>query len=95
MSGEEKKIDFTYWKNQEPPKSGQLYTDPLFPPNANSLLGLDSNGKVIDSKAYNERAREINTNQIGFARASTIFGDKYKLIVIFYLQLQIYANFHL
>ena len=79
MSGEEPKINFTYWKNQEPPKSGQLYTDPFFPPNANSLLGKDSNGKVIDSKAYNEKSRIINTNQIGFARASTIFGDKYKL----------------
>ena len=78
-AGERKKIELTYWKNQEPPQSGKLYEDPLFPPNKNSLLGLDSNGKPIDSKAYNEKAKNINTNQIGFARASEIFGNKYKL----------------
>ena len=76
---DEKKIALTYWKNQEPPQEGQLYEDPLFPPTAYSLLGLDSNGNPIDIKAYNEKSKNININQIGFARASKIFGDKYKL----------------
>ena len=79
MSAENKKFSFTYWKNQEPPQSGSLYEDKLFPPTANSLLGLDSNGKPIDSKAYSEKAKNINTNEIGFARPSQIFGDKYQL----------------
>ena len=78
MSANQQK-QFSYWKNQEPPKSGSLYTDPLFPPNANSLLGLDSNGQPIDKTAYNEKARSINTSQIGFARASEIFRSGYKL----------------
>ena len=72
------KFELTYWKNQEPPKSGSLYTDPLFPPNANSLLGKDVSGKIIDNKAYSEKAKNINTNEIGFARPSDIFG-KYQL----------------
>ena len=74
-----KKIEFKYWKDQKPPESGKLFVDPNFPPNDNSLLGLDSNGKPIDNKAYSEKARNINTNEIGFARAKDIFGDKYKL----------------
>ena len=78
-NGEKKKIELTYWKNQTPPQSGKLYTDDLFPPNANSLLGLNSNGTPIDSKAYQEKAKNINTNEVGFYRASEIFGDKYKL----------------
>ena len=65
--GERKKIELKYWKDQKPPESGKLFEDPNFPPNANSLLGLDSNGKPIDSKAYNEKARNINTSEIGFA----------------------------
>ena len=59
----------TYWKNQERPKEGVEFQDPLFPPTANSLLGLDSSGNPIDSKAYSEKARNINTNEIGFVRA--------------------------
>ena len=78
-NGEMKKIQLTYWKNQEPPKSGTLFEDPLFPPNANSLLGLNSSGKPIDSKAYSEKARNININEITFARPSQIFGNKYQL----------------
>ena len=74
-----KKIELTYWKNQEAPQSGSPYTDPLFPPNTNSLLGLDSNGKPIDITAYNEKAKNINTNKIGFERASEIFKNGYIL----------------
>jgi len=74
-----KKIQLTYWKNQEAPQSGTLYEDPLFPPNKNSLLGLDSNGKPVDSVAYSEKAKSIDTTQVIFARASEIFGSKYKL----------------
>ena len=69
-----------YWKNQSLPNSGELFTDPLFPPNINSLLGLDSKGKPIDPKAYNDLSNEIDTNEITFARASEIFkNQKYEL----------------
>ena len=76
---DENKRKIKYWKDQEPPKAGSQFTDPLFPPTANSLLGLDSNGNPIDSKAYSEKAKNINTNEIGFFRASEIFNDDYTL----------------
>ena len=69
----------SYWKNQSKPEEGKLFTDPLFPPNSNSLLGLDPSGKVIDSKAYSEKSKNINTNQIKFARAKEIFKNGFFL----------------
>ena len=68
-----------YWKGQEPPKEGVLFEDPEFPPTANSLLGKDKNGNIVDSKAYNEKAKNINTNEIGFFRPKEIFGENYSL----------------
>ena len=70
--------DLPYWKNQKVPIKGQKFTDPIFPPNKNSLLGLDSNGKPIDPKNYKEN--KINTNYIEFKRPSEFFTDgKYDL----------------
>ena len=69
----------TYWKNQEKPQEGKEFKDPLFPPTANSLLGLDSSGQPIDSKAYSEKAKNIKTNEIGFFRAKEIFQNDYNL----------------
>ena len=69
----------TYWKNQEKPQEGKEFKDPLFPPTSNSLLGLDSSGKPIDSKAYSEKAKNININEIGFFRAKEIFQNNYNL----------------
>ena len=68
-----------YWKDQPRPQEGVEFKDPLFPPTSNSLLGLDSSGNPIDSKAYSEKAKNINTNEIGFFRAKEIFGDNYNL----------------
>ena len=68
-----------YWKNQEPPKYGQDYTDPLFPPNKNSLLGLDSSGNPIDPKTYEAKSKSIDSDKIGFFRPKEIFGDDYYL----------------
>ena len=80
MSSEnnKQKYNFPYWKNQAPP-SGPNYEDPLFPPNPYSLLGKDPSGKVIDTKAFNEKSKNIDTSVIGFLRASDIFGAQYKL----------------
>ena len=48
----EQKKELIYWKNQAIPEKGKQFIDPLFPPNKNSLLGLDSNGEPIDPIAY-------------------------------------------
>ena len=68
-----------YWNNQEPPKTDEIFTDPLFPPTVNSLLALDSSGKPIDNNAYNEHKDEIKTDEISFFRAKEILGDNYCL----------------
>ena len=76
----EQKKELIYWKGQLIPEKGKKFTDPLFPPNKNSLLGLDSNGKPIDPIAYSNIPKNINSKDIIFSRASEIFGDKkYKL----------------
>ena len=49
------KDELIYWKNQETPKTDEIFTDPLFPPTLNSLFGLDSSGKPIDIDIYNKK----------------------------------------
>ena len=69
----------SYYKNQEPPKKGELYTDPLFPPNINSLLELDNKGQPKDSE-YDDFYSLFNEDQIEFVRPNEIFKNKkYKL----------------
>ena len=81
-TNEGKKMELTYWKNQNPGKEGEMYTDDLFPPNLNSLMGLDSSGNPIDQEAYaNANGKYINPQKIEFKRASEIFkNDRYVLI---------------
>ena len=64
-----------YWKNQKPPIKGQEFTDPLFPPNNKSLLGLNSNNKPIDPESYNEN-KHLSRCKIEFKRPREIFNDK-------------------
>ena len=79
---EDKKIELTYWKNQQPGKEGEMYTDDLFPPNENSLMGLDSSGNPIDKEAFeNANGKYINPQKVEFKRASEIYqNDRYVLI---------------
>ena len=81
-STNEKKIEFTYWKDQKPGKEGEAYTDDIFPPNENSLMGLDSSGNPIDKEAYsNANGKYINPQKVKFMRASEIYkNDRYVLI---------------
>lgn len=68
-----------YWRNQTPLKNASLFTDPLFKPNANSLLSKDDNGKFIDPVVGPQKENRINTNKIGWKRASEIFNGNYLL----------------
>jgi hypothetical protein len=69
-----------YFRDQIPPLPGMLFTDPLFPPNQNSLLGLDPFGKPIDIQAYNDNIKDLqNFQNVSFARPSEIFGNDYQL----------------
>ena len=76
---ENKRLVLPIWKKQKEPKPGKLFTDPLFPPNAYSLLGLDSKGRPLDIKAYQDNSTEIDYKEIEFLRASEIFKDNYSL----------------
>ena len=71
---------FPYWKNQTPPKRGVKYTDDLFPPNENSLIGKDSNGNFIDPVEGENSAKRIKTNSLVWKRCSDIFKNKKYLL---------------
>ena len=61
------------YKDQEIPQSGTPYTDPLFPPNANSILGKDKNGNFIDKVDGPKRESLFKIDEIEWKRASDIF----------------------
>ena len=68
----------SYFHNETKPtlKDGELFTDPNFPPDKNSLMGLNSSGKPIDSEAYKTNSSSLNPNEITFKRPSEIFKNK-------------------
>ena len=69
-----------YWKNQSIPQKGQKFTDPLFPPNENSLLSKDENGEFIDKKNGPKREKRMKSEEITWMRASEIYkSQKYLL----------------
>ena len=53
----------SYFHNEKPPTPTGLFTDPNFPPNKNSLMGLDSSGKPIDNIAYKNNSSSLNPNE--------------------------------
>ena len=65
---------FKKYKDQEDPKPGELFTDPLFPPNDNSLLGKTEDGNFIDPEA-GKRAFIINPDDIEWKRSTEIFAE--------------------
>ena len=82
MTTENKNIELDYWGNPTRPTEGEIYEDFEFPPNVNSLMGLDSKGNPIDKEAYtNANGKYINPEKVDFLRASEIFKDtRYVLI---------------
>ena len=69
-----------YYKEDRPPKKGEPFTDPYFPPNENSLLGKNEKGEFLDKREGKEKASRIPSNNIEWKRASEIFkGKKYFL----------------
>ena len=65
--------DLPYWKNQSPPIKGHKFTDPLFPPNINSLLSKNENGEFLDFKHGPKMEKRIKVEEITWMRASEIF----------------------
>lgn len=77
------RIDKVY-KNQQYPKNKTKFTDEIFPPNNNSIFGLDANNKKIDTftqrTSHYESLFSINPNDIIWLNASEIFnGESYEI----------------
>ena len=66
----------SYWQNQTLPEKGKPYTDPLFPPNINSLISKNENNEYNDKIKGPEQAKKININDIIWLRASEIFKNQ-------------------
>ena len=68
-----------YYKDQKIPSNHELFTDPLFPPNTNSLLSLNKDGNFIDEIDGKSKSQYIDTSEIVWKRASEIFESDYTL----------------
>ena len=69
-----------YWKNQSLPEKTHKFTDPLFPPNINSLLSKNQYGEFVDIKHGPKMEKRIKIEEITWMRASDIFKNlKYSL----------------
>jgi len=68
-----------YWNNQEAYSGSEKFTDSNFPPNRNSILGLDAQGQFLDKIDGPKKSQEISdVNNIEWKRASEIY-SKYLL----------------
>ena len=72
-----------FFKNQSPYTGKDAYVDDVFPPNNNSIFGLDYNDQPLDS---NEERRaeavkdfQIDADDIEWLRPSQIFGPDYAI----------------
>jgi hypothetical protein len=67
-----KKVDTNYkiYLNQETPRNGKLFTDNLFPPDENSLLGKDTTGKYIQEIEIHKN--KIISSEIEWKRSKKI-----------------------
>ena len=65
--------NYKIYKDQELPIEGRNFTDPLFPPNENSLLGKNKEGEFIDPEM--QKNKLINPEEIEWKRSSEIFAE--------------------
>ena len=75
--------EIPYYKDQIPGVEGKEYKDDIFPPNENSLLGLNSEGNPIDQEAYEKAIGGlIKKDEIEFKRATEIYGSGTRFVLI-------------
>lgn len=72
-----------YFRNQKPYSGEQLYVDDIFPPNDNSIFGLNKDGSIYDSNKnrYKESMADFGFKKgdIIWRTAREIFGEKYTI----------------
>ena len=64
---------YKIYLNQESPREDEQFTDDLFPPNENSLLGQDTTGKY--SPQIEEQKNKIFPSEIEWSRSKKIFAQ--------------------
>ena len=65
--------NYKIYKDQEVPIQGRKFTDPLFPPDSNSLLGKNADGTFIDPET--QKHKSINPEVIEWKRSTDIFAE--------------------
>ena len=73
-------LNIPYYKNQSLPIPNEKFTDPLFPPNLNSLISKDENDNYIDIKEGPTNSKKIDTINTSWRRCSEIFKNQKYLI---------------
>ena len=69
-----------YYKNQMTHLSGSgMFTDEIFPPNFQSLMGVDKQGNLIDQYLEQQDIDEIKHEKIEWKRAADIFPSGFKV----------------
>ena len=69
-----------FWKNQKIDDNIEKFTDSLFPPNDNSILGKNENGEYIDKINGEKKANKLRKLSIKWLRPNDIFkNEKYFL----------------
>lgn len=72
-----------FYRDQEPYHGTDLFTDSMFPPNLNSILGLTESGEPVDKdeerRTEAEQSFRINQQDIVWLRPKEIFGPDYAL----------------
>ena len=71
QNSEVKEITYKNFFNQNPPKPGEQWTDEVFPPNENSIIG--NYPTIKDS--FESQDKDIDTSEIEWKRANEIFPD--------------------
>ena len=72
-----------YYRDQEKYDNEEEFTDSLFPPTINSIIGLDENNNYVDTvttrREDSESNFQINKDDIEWLRPREIFGPEYAL----------------
>ena len=70
----------SFWKNQKIDENIEKFTDSLFPPNDNSILGKNEKGEYIDKINGEKKANKLRKLSIKWLRPKEIFkNEKYFL----------------
>ncbi len=65
------------FRNQTPPKEGEVWTDPLFPPTAESILSKEYKEGKLKKEQYDYIKKEIEVDKLEWKRMSDVHPDNF------------------